>query len=248
MRLRRFQVADVSGAIILVEGAEAVHALRVLRLKTGSQVILFDGAGSEVTGVIRSTGPEQFEVEVLQRVESVAVGGPRLIIAVAAPKGERADWLAEKCAELGTSVLAFVRCERGEVLPGEGKLERWRRKAVQAAKQARLATTMAVEAPRSISDVLRDIPSGSRIWCADPDAANPTLIEALRQEGSMAILHPWEVVFVGPEGGFTEGEIAAIVQAGGQRVRLCGPILRVETAAIAAATLWAAWMAGSNAS
>jgi 16S rRNA (uracil1498-N3)-methyltransferase len=248
MRPRRFQVADVSGAIISVEGAEAIHALRVLRLKTGSQVILFNGTGSEVSGIIRSTGPEQFEVEVLERAESVAAGGPRLIIAVAAPKGERADWLVEKCAELGTSILAFVRCERGKVLPGEGKLERWRRKAVQAAKQARLARIMAVEAPRGISDILSNIPQGSRIWCADPDPANPTLIEALRQQSSAVALSSCEVVFVGPEGGFTENEVATIVQSGGQRMRLCGPILRVETAAIAAATLWAAWIAESNAS
>jgi 16S rRNA (uracil1498-N3)-methyltransferase len=247
MRPRRFKVADVSGASISVEGDEAIHALRVLRLKTGAPVVLFDGAGHEVAGLIRSTGQLRFEVEVLERRENDAGGGPHLIIAVAAPKGDRADWLVEKCAELNTSTLAFIRCARGEVQPGEGKIERWRRKAVQAAKQARLATTMTIEMPRGISDVLHDALPGAGIWCADPDPAGPTFAEVLRARGPAQGSLPCDVVFVGPEGGFAEGEIASIRQAGGRTVRLCGPILRVETAAVAAACLWAAWAAESGA-
>jgi 16S rRNA (uracil1498-N3)-methyltransferase len=243
MRARRFKVADLSDALIRVEGDEAVHALRVLRLKTGDPVSLFDGAGREVSGVIRNTSRSCFEVEVLERSETAETSGPRLMIAVAAPKGDRADWLVEKCAELGTSIIVFMDCTRGEVLPGEGKIERWRRKAVQAAKQARLATTMAVEKPRGLSEILGDLLPGTRIWCADPEQANPTFAAALRSQTPAQPPPPCDLVLVGPEGGFTPEEIAAIRQAGGRTVRLCRPILRVETAAVAATCLWAAWAA-----
>jgi 16S rRNA (uracil1498-N3)-methyltransferase len=248
MKARRFKVTDVSAALISVEGDEAVHALRVLRLKAGSPVILFDGAGNEVKGLIRGTGPSRFEVEVLERHQDVEESGPRLIIAVAAPKGDRADWLVEKCAELGTSALVLLQCRRSEVRPGENKIERWRRKAVQAAKQARLATTMAVGSRRAgIGEILGDLPSGARIFCADPAAANPTFAEALRTAGTARATQPCDLVLIGPEGGFTPDEIETIRQAGGLSVRLCRPILRVETAAVAAACLYAAWQAEAKA-
>jgi 16S rRNA (uracil1498-N3)-methyltransferase len=246
MKLRRFKVAELSGPQITVKGDEAIHALRVLRLKAGATVVLFDGTGREVTGVIRGAGHSRFEVEVAERRENAGSGGAALMLAVAAPKGDRADWLVEKCAELGVAALALLRCTRGEVVPGEGKIERWRRKAVQAAKQARLATTMAIEAPRGISEILRDAPPGTRVWCADPDPANSTFAESLRTLASAQATPVGDLVFVGPEGGFTEGEVNAIRQAGGRTVRLCGPILRVETAAVAVACLWAAWVAESK--
>ncbi|HVP10367.1 MAG TPA: RsmE family RNA methyltransferase [Phycisphaerae bacterium] len=236
----------MSDAVISVEGDEAIHALRVLRLKAGKRVVLFDGAGGEVGGMIRSVGRSSFEVEVLERREQAESGGPRLIIAVAAPKGERADWLVEKCAELGVSALMLLRCKRGEVLPGEGKIQRWRRKAVQAAKQARLAAVTTVEAPRGLSEILDSLPVGARIWCADPDKAHPTFVESLRGLETTGNSSPCDVVFVGPEGGFAPEEIEAIQRSGGLKVRLCRPVLRVETAAVAAACFWAAWRAESQ--
>lgn len=242
MKIRRFQVDELTNAVVRVEGGEAAHALRVLRLKVGDTITLFDGQGLEARAVIRSMGPRCFEAEVLERREGPGTLAPRLIVATAAPKGERADWMVEKCAELGVHAIWLVQWSRGEVRPGEGKIARWRRKAVQAAKQAGLSRTMSVEPPRSLPLIFDAISPAARIWCASPEAAEETFAGAIRSVRPADLLASPDLVFVGPEGGLTADERRKIKEVGGREVRLCDPILRVETATLAAAAVWAAWV------
>ncbi len=117
MRTRRFKVEDLSGPLVRVGGSEAEHGLRVLRLGVGAEVVLFDGRGGEVVGRICSVGRLQFEVQVTRREEVDPERGPEVRLAVAVPKGNRADLLIEKCAELGVCGLYLLRSQRGEVLP-----------------------------------------------------------------------------------------------------------------------------------
>ncbi len=236
MRTRRFKVEDLSGPVIRVGGSEAGHGLRVLRLGVGAEVVLFDGRGGEVSGRICSVGRSQFEVQVTSRGEADREHGPEIHLAVAAPKGGRADTLVEKCAELGVRGLHLLRTDRGEVLPGETKLGRWRRKAVEAAKQAGHRTTMAIEDPRGIDEIAAAAGKG-RIFYGDPACAARTLHEALGEARGEDHRQVGVLIFIGPEGGFTERECAAIEELGGRPVRLCDAILRVETAAIAAAAI-----------
>lgn len=240
MKTRRFKVDTVAAPVIRVGGSEAIHALRVLRLKTGAEVILFDGLGREVTGRVCSVSAGDFQVEVIQRYGIDGEAGPSLVVASATPKGNRADWLVEKCAELGAAELWLLRSQRGEVTPGEGKLGRWRRKAVQAAKQTGHARTMRVEPPRTVADVLQAA-TGMTIFYGDPRHTPPTFSEALHGLASPRTEPSRVLIFIGPEGGLTDAEAATIEHAGGRPVRLAGGILRVETAAVAAASLWASW-------
>lgn len=240
MRIRRFNVDDLGGDVIHVSGQEADHALRVLRLKLGAEVVLFNGRGEEAAGRIVSIGDGAFDVEISRKGQPADRRKGSLAIAVATPKGQRADWMVEKCAEFGVAALRLLRTDRGAVDPGEGKLSRWRRKAVEAAKQSGSATAMEIVAPRSVEETLGD--AGARhILCCEPHRNSATLAQFLtalpRDEGEPRGV----LAFVGPEGGFTEREIEAISQAGGQAVRLAGSILRVETAAAAVAAAWAMW-------
>jgi len=228
-------VDDVSGPSLSVAGPEADHALRVLRLRVGDDVVLFDGRGREVEGRIREASSHSFEVETVgpvRRVSMPTVGS--LTLAVATPKASRADWLVEKCAELGVEALWFLRTSRASVVPGDGKLQRWRRKAVEAAKQAGAARVMTVEAPRSLVVVAGLLDGSASVLYADPSAATTPLLEVLPTACDRDT-----VLFVGPEGGFTAEEIACIEHAGGRGVLLGTLTLRVETAAIAAAAIWA---------
>ncbi len=225
---------DVGGPTISVGGPEADHALRVLRLRVGDAVVLFDGRGRQVEGRISAASTGCFEVTPAGPVRCVsasAVGG--LTVAVATPKAGRADWLVEKCAELGVAELWLLQTTRTSVVPGEGKLQRWRRKAVAAAKQAGAAQVMAVEAPRSLVVMVGMLDRSRAVLYADPSPMATPLIEALP-----AVCDRGTVLFVGPEGGFTAEEIGCIEQAGGRAVRLGALTLRVETAAIAAAAIW----------
>lgn len=224
---------DVGGESISVVGPEAEHALRVLRLRVGEAVVLFDGEGREVEGRMRQASPDGFEVEVSGPVRRVAAAVGSLTLAVATPKAARADWLVEKCAELSVGALWLLRTSRTSVVPGEGKLERWRRKAVEAAKQAGAARLMTLEGPRSLPVIAGAMDGSAVVFYGDPGSTAMSFVEALPETRNRDT-----VVFVGPEGGFTAEEVACIEEAGGRGVRLGALTLRVETAAIAAAAIW----------
>lgn len=241
MRRRRFKVEALTERVIAVTGREAVHALRVLRLAVGDPVVLFDGGGREVDGRIRAISREGFEVEPTGIVREGGMKRSSLTIAAATPKGQRADWLVEKCAELGVSALWLLETARGPVIPGAGKLDRWRRKAVAAAKQAGHARVMSVEPPRPIGSLVELSKTFVSVFYGDLSIEAAPLMDTLRVKGAekeFSARHEI-LIFIGPEGGFTAEECAEIEKLGGRPVCLGDATLRVETAAIAAAAIWA---------
>lgn len=234
MALRRFHVSDIGGDLLRISGAEANHALKALRLVEGDEVIVFDGRGGEAVGRIVAASRSAFDVQIIQRLEPCSAAA-ELTIAVAPPKGDRADWLVEKCAELGVVRLIPLICERSQVRPGEGKLDRWRRKAVEAAKQSRQARAMMIDTPIALTDLIAAGGANASIFFGDADPAFPGAMESFAGSAAVSTL-----IIIGPEGGMADGERAAIVRAGGRGVRLSPTVLRIETAAVAAAAIWAA--------
>lgn len=234
MGVRRFLVSDLTGDRIQVSGGEAAHALRVLRHSKGDRVVLFDGRGAEAEGTICDVDRETFEVEVfMRRAES-----PRMIrkltIAAATPKGERADWMIEKCAELGVTRLVPLVCERSQVKPGEAKLERWRRKAAEAAKQSRQASVMEIARLSPLAEFISGASADSVLLFGDGDASE-SMLDIMADQNSPTNL----VTCIGPEGGFTDEERQSLTAGGARPVRLGPTVLRIETAAVAAAAIWA---------
>lgn len=162
-------------------------------------------------------------------------------MAVSPPKGNRADWLVEKLAEIGVKRLVPLQTERTVVAPGDAKLVRWRRKCVEAAKQARRAVVMEVVGAATLADVLSTAAQGTDLLFGDAAATTPTLVEHLLDRGGDATAQSRAAMFlIGPEGGFTPDETAAMTRAGARAVRLNDGVLRIETAAIVAATIWRA--------
>jgi len=239
-----------------VTGTEAGHALKVLRLGVGAEIELFDGRGREVKGRVRAVSGNTLEVEVVGPVQERPVPRTRLTLAVATPKGQRSKWVVEKCAELGVEALWFVQTARGIVEPRPTKIARLERKAAAAAKQARLARVMTIEPPRSIEEAIGSVKTDVSILFGDPDAASPSLVEVLRdiEREKVRTADPTRssaardlLIFIGPEGGFTGEEQGFLRLRGGRPVRLGTSILRIETAAVAAAAVWACWAAVGSA-
>ena len=230
MKRHRFKVDDLGGELIEVGGAEAHHALSVLRCKRGDEILLFDGQGAEATAVIEQVSGQLFSARVVSRRARAGVAA-RLTIATAIPKGERADWMIEKCAELGVARIIPLVTQRGEVKPGEGKIERWRKKVDAAAKQSGQTMLMEIELPIELEGFLA---ASSGVPLAYGDLGGErTLPEWL---GSRENPESWTFL-VGPEGGFSENEGRMIADAGGVGLRLGPGTLRIETAAVAVAAL-----------
>lgn len=246
MRRYRFHSPDLSGDVVTVTGAEARHAASVLRVKAGDEVELFDGQGSEVTGIVQAIDAESMAIAIRLRMtkspESL-IACTSLILATAIPKGPRADWMVEKCAELGVAELWPIHFERSVVDPGTGKLDRWRRLTLAAAKQSGSATAMTIAEPGTMSTLIAGIGRSACVFGL-PNAAPGSLADELQSIGRGTKRFDPVIVVIGPEGGLSSNELLYLVNAGAMPVSWARAVLRIETAAIAAAAVFASYAAG----
>ena len=219
----------------------------VRRMVEGDAVVLFDNAGAEYAGVIERIigGGAGLSVNVRITASGPADREPavKIVLAAAVPKGERADVMMQKCAELGCHTLVPMECERSVVrfVTGrQGKLEKWRRIALEASKQCGRTRIMEIAAPCAFKDVLSlgawaqqaAPPASLGVICALTSDARP-LKNLLAEKG-----HPKDIIcLVGPEGGFTEEEIRLALAAEFSPATLARSVLRTETAAIAAVAI-----------
>jgi 16S rRNA (uracil1498-N3)-methyltransferase len=229
----RFAIASaaVDGAVARVDGAELHHMRDVMRLAPGDAVALFDEQGAEYAGTIRSYEARHALVAIAAATGARAESTAGLILAAAVIKGPRMDFLVEKAAELGAAELWPVLCARAVVREvGDERLARWRRLATAAAKQSLAPRATEIAAPRGLGDLIRRL-DGGRL-CVVLSAGAPALGAALRTARKRSIL-----LLCGPEGDFTDDELAAVRAAGFVAAGLGGRRLRSETAALAALSI-----------
>jgi 16S rRNA (uracil1498-N3)-methyltransferase len=209
---------------VTLEGPEAHHLVAVRRFAAGDPMTLFNGDGHEYPALVAEVGKKWVTVQVTGVLTPDRELGFPLHIASALPKGDRGDFLIEKLTELGTTDFTPLLTDRGVVKADESKAEKLRRAVIEASKQCGRNVLMRVHAPARWAD-----------WCP-------------RQNGVRLIAHPGGApravasgtgvtVAIGPEGGFTESEVGLAVANGWERLSLGPRILRVETAALAAAVI-----------
>lgn len=235
-RAARFAIssAAIEGATALVGGAELHHMRDVMRLLPGAEVALFDERGAEYAGRIKSFAARHAVVEIAAATRARAETTTGLILAAAVIKGPRMDFLVEKAAELGATELWPVLSARGVVREvGGERLARWRRLATAAAKQSLAPRATEIAAPLALVDLIRRL-NGGRL-CVVLSASAPPLGAILRAARPSAIL-----LLCGPEGDFTDEELAAVRAAGFVAAGLGERRLRSETAALAALSIAAA--------
>ena len=235
--LRRVHVPSVQPGEISLDAGQARHARDVLRLESGATVEVFDDAGTVATGELVIAGRDVIVRVDARDVTRAAGDALAWTIAAAVPKGERADWMVEKLSELGTTAFVPLATARSIVLPeGKNKRERWARIATEAAKQSRRAGVMRVGELMTLDAVLTDLAGTSNAtgWYFSTAADAKPVGEAADAlpPGTRSI-----IAFIGPEGGWTDGELSRFAAAGLTPVRLTATVLRVETAAVAAAAV-----------
>jgi 16S rRNA (uracil1498-N3)-methyltransferase len=206
-----------------------------MRAQEGQTVTLFDGSGCEFSAVIKKIGKREIEFKVMERREVNRESIRHITLAGALPKGARQQWLVEKAVELGVMALIPLETDRGVAQPTDAALERLRRTVIEASKQCGRNRLLEIAPAQSWREFVVDTPANAWRLLAHPGGAplNSFLPSGETSGAAEAI-----VAAVGPEGGFTEEEVAAAVAAGWRTVDLGPRILRVETAAIALAS-WA---------
>lgn len=212
-----------------LDGPEAHHLIHVMRAKPGMEIVLFDGSGVEYVARVESVGRTAVSLAVVSREEVNREPAANLTLGVALPKGDRQKWLIEKAVELGIRTIVPLETARSVAVPTSKALTRLSRAVIEASKQCGRNRLMEIAAPHTWTDFVnqsREVPCR---LLAHPASAVSTSKPARWSPPSLsAEVH----LAVGPEGGFTEEEVALATEAKWQPVDLGPRILRIETAAI----------------
>lgn len=228
--LRRFYCPALPHPRLSERGAtldpdQSRHARKVLRLKPGDALELFDGEGKTARGVIRAYAGGLAVCDVTEMAETPPPR-PRITIATAIPKGPRADEMVNLLSQLGCDRLTPMLTARSEVDPRDAKLDKWSRVAVESAKQSHRAYVMQVDRPRPLAEVL-ERQADVKLIATIGDFGVGDLAAKLRAVRNVLVL-------IGPAGDWSDDEIAAARAAGFASWTLGPNVLRVETAAAAA--------------
>lgn len=227
MRTFRFFCPELDRERPELPADELPHIRKVLRLKPGQEVELFDGRGRSCAARLVTVERRKVVCERLAR--PVADPPPTLAIEVLTPlpKGRRAVWLIEKLSELGVVSWRPLQTEHSEWDPAGFPRERpaLERRALEAAKQCRRNALLRIGEPISPAEL--DFAPGAALFGAvDPAGDGPSPALPRSADGRWTIL-------VGPEGGLTAAEEAALQAKGARPFHLPTPVLRLETAALA---------------
>ena len=223
-----------SGELAVVDGDEGFHAANVRRMRVGETLDLGDGAGTMAHCVIEEVAKARLTARVLERW-TVEPAKPAVTVVQALPKSDRSELAIELATEAGAD--AFVawqaaRCvARWDAGRADKGLRRWRAVARAASRQSRRPHIPSVSGVVSTGDLVADVreavASGSTVLALHESATGPLTKIALAQSVSLMLV-------VGPEGGITDDEIAALSEAGASVVRLGPAVLRTSTAAAVA--------------
>lgn len=228
---RRFFVdSPITGDAAVLTGQEAQHLSKVMRAKVGDELILFDGGGAEFTARVEKIGRAQVDLSIITKCEIDRELPFRLVIGVALPKGDRQRWLVEKLVELGVTELVPLVTARGVAQPIGNALERLQRAVVEASKQCGRNRLMVVGEACTLETFLANASDSNLRLIAHPPAIGDAAASWISRAERV-------VVAIGPEGGFTDQELAIAEQQHWNKVSLGSRVLRTETAAVAIAAV-----------
>ncbi len=205
--------------------ARIAQHVRVLRLREGEAITLFDGTGGEVPAMLTQIGKRDVlattstHVAIEREMQRSITLYPSLI------SNDRFDWLVQKATELGVTAIQPIFTERSQRIPGdiEKRAEHWRGVAIAACEQCGRNRIPQIHPPITLSDALAAISDQSVILLDAEGAADKSLLSTTFSSA----------VFIGPEGGFSPSELDALRKRCDHRLRLGPTVLRAETAAIA---------------
>ncbi|MHB8094742.1 MAG: RsmE family RNA methyltransferase [Candidatus Aminicenantales bacterium] len=221
---------DASQAFL--EGDEHHHLARVARIRTGDQVWIFDSRGQRFLTEVEEIGKDRTRLRIIRAAES-GEEDLRIVLGQACAKPKAMDLIVQKATELGVSTIVPLRTARS--LPqgesgGGKKLDRWRRIALEAAKQSCRPAVPEIEPVLALAALAgRDVP-GEKIFLSENGGV---LLREILMDGLKRIPRPdWVTLLTGPEGGWAPDEEKTLAGLGFRPVSLGRTIVRAETAAV----------------
>jgi 16S rRNA (uracil1498-N3)-methyltransferase len=232
--MHRFYIDHINGEIaLLTDFAQLHHLKNVIRLKANDAVSVSDAAGNDYAGVIMAIGKKQAEIKV-RKIMSTPETSPKLTVVCAIPKGVHLDEAIDHLTQLGVERIIPMQTERGVVkldaARAEARLQRWRKIAQSAARQSQQARKTAIDPVTPFADVVHNAQNYDLKLIPHLTGERRTLREVLNAARPQNI-----IVLIGPEGDFTPEEVQLALNSGFIAVSLGATVLRVATAAVAAA-------------
>jgi len=224
------------GTVTELAPASSRRLLRVLRLRDGDPLVLFNGDGHDYAARLQARGREQAQAEILERRANACESPLHISLLQGISRGERMDFTLQKAVELGVGAVYPVFCDRSVVrLDGkraERRLQHWQGVIISACEQSGRSRLPELHPPQGLTEMLAKLPPGQRLL---PEPGSPAGLASLTASTELVLL-------VGPEGGLSESESDQARDAQFQSIHLGPRILRTETAGVATlAALQALW-------
>jgi 16S rRNA (uracil1498-N3)-methyltransferase len=239
--LPRFFAPDLqpTQARISLSPEESAHLTRVLRLRVGARVLIFDGRGNQHVASVAAIGKNDVEVNVLEPFPAVEEARIPVVLAQAVLKGDKMEAVIRDATMMGVAAVRPVITQR-TVVPRSaaeqpGVQTRWHRVAVASAKQCGRAVVPRIEPPSAFDVLLEDASIATKLLLVEPAAnTNGDTLDDIAPASALML--------IGPEGGWTEEEVQRALAAGFRPLSLGARTLRAESAPLAAlAVLSWAW-------
>ena len=220
--------------ITLEDAGDLRHMRKVLRLRPGDEVDISDGQTWEYRARIEMLEEDFAELTILDKQSFASEPATEITLYQGIPKQGKMETIIQKCVELGVHRIVPVFMDRTVVVDRGNfgkKIDRWQKVSAEAVKQCRRGIIPEVSGALRVPQVLAELGDYDLVLIPYENERGTTLKEVLRAPAQK----PRRIaVLIGPEGGFSEAEVAAVLEAGGHSVTLGKTTLRTETAGMAA--------------
>ena len=241
--------------ITLEDAGDLRHMRKVLRLRPGDEVDISDGQTWEYRARIEMLEEDFAELTILDKQSFASEPATEITLYQGIPKQGKMETIIQKCVELGVHRIVPVFMDRTVVVDRGNfgkKIDRWQKVSAEAVKQCRRGIIPEVSGALRVPQVLAELGDYDLVLIPYENERGTTLKEVLRDAAQVAdVLRDADAgasgaekapaqsprriaVLIGPEGGFSEAEVAAVLEAGGHSVTLGKTTLRTETAGMAA--------------
>lgn len=241
MSIIRFFIApqNIVGSQAVLDETESRHALQVMRLQPGDEVVLFDGQGRAYEACLDSVKGKRLVASIIMAISDDAEPAVNIHLVQGLPKGDKMDLIVQKAVEIGVHSIYPLQCRRSIPQIKEGaaakKMQRWELIAREACKQSGRNRLLNIKPPLNISQLLSAMQGRPGVVLYEKERLTG-------YKGMLQTLIPqcWQrdlFLLVGPEGGWDDSEIQEISKQGIPTASLGTRMLRTETAGLVAAAL-----------